>query len=71
MDTSGVGGGVSGAVLHATTGAGGGNQIASVEGCERSFPWIWSRWCMLGNKDEPSEPDASAAQSWRGGTRGV
>ena len=64
-----MGGGVSGAMLHATTGAGGGNQIASVEGCECSFRWISSRWYMLGNEDEPSGPDAWAARSWRAGTR--
>ena len=63
------GGGVSGALLHATTGVGAGNQIASVEGCECPFRWIWSRWCMLGNEDEPSGPDAWAARSWRAGTR--
>ena len=64
-----MGGGVSGAVLHATTRAGGGCQDTAAEGCERSYRWIWSRWCMLGNEDEPRSPDAWATRSWRAGTR--
>ena len=64
-----MGRGVSGAVLHATMRPGGGDATASAEGCECSFCWIWSRWCMLGNEDEPSGPDAWAARSWRVGAR--
>ena len=36
---------------------------------ECSFRWIRSRWCMLGNEDEPSGPDAWVARLWRAGTR--
>ena len=64
-----MGGGVSGALLHANMGAGGGTQTASAEGGECSFRCIWSRWCMLGNEDEPNGPDAWAAQSRSAGTR--
>ena len=54
---------------RATTRAGGGNQVESVEECECSFHWIWSRWCMPGNEDEPNGTDAWVARSWRAGTR--
>ena len=64
-----MGDGVPGALPYATTRAGGGNPIDSAEGCECSFRWIWSRWCMPGNEDEPSDPDAWDAQLWRAGTR--
>ena len=64
-------GGVSGALLHATTRAGGGRQNAVAEGCERSYRWIRSCWCMLGNEDEPSGRDAWASRSWRAGNRRV
>ena len=66
---TGSGGGVPGALPHATTRAGGGNQIESAEGCACSFRWIWSRWHMPGNEDAPNGPDAWAALSWRAGTR--
>ena len=64
-----MGGGVSSALLHATTRAGGGCQSMAAEGYKRSYRWIWSHWCMLGNEDEPSGPDAWAARSWMAGTR--
>ena len=54
---------------HATTRVGGGVPTAATEGCERSYRLIWSRWCMLGNEDEPSGLDAWAARSLRAGTR--
>ena len=63
-----MGGRVSGVLLHATTRAGAGIPTAPAEGCERSYRRIRSRWCMLGNEDEPSGPDAWAARSRRART---
>ena len=63
-----MGGGVAGALPHATTRAGGGNQIESVEGWGCSFRWIRSRLCMLGNEDVPRGPDAWATRLWRART---
>ena len=32
--------------------------------CECSYPWIWSRWCMLGREDQPGVLDAWAVLLW-------
>ena len=45
------------------------DPTVSPKGSGCSFRWIWSRWCPLGNEDEPSSPDAWAARSWTVGTR--